>query len=159
MSASLRSKRIIQRLKPGIPKRYLLLVAALVWTFAGGMLFGKGAIYLSSHGDRLFLRFAVALAGGLGFFMLLFSKISLKHITRIHAIDIVRPCLFSFFDLKGYVMMGSMIAGGALLRKFELVDPLLRAKFYACMGTPLLLSAARIYYAWARYPRFVGANE
>lgn len=146
-------------MKPGIPKRYLLLVAALVWTFAGGMLFGKGASHLAAHGDRLLLRFALALAGGLAFFMLLFSKISLKHITRIHAIDIVRPCLFSFFDFKGYVMMGSMIAGGALLRKFEIIDPLLLANFYACMGTPLLLSAARFYYAWARYPRFAGQSE
>ena len=31
-----------QTFKPGIPKRYLLLVAACFWTFAGGMLLVRG---------------------------------------------------------------------------------------------------------------------
>jgi hypothetical protein len=156
MATTIRERRnaFLNKYKPGVPKRYLLLVAGFAWTIAGAMLFGRGSIWLIASGDHLLARYAIALAAGLVFFLLLFSKISLKHITRIHAIDIVRPCIFSFFDFKGYIMMGLMITGGILLRTFRVIEPGILFTFYVCMGTPLLLSATRFYYSFARYERF-----
>ena len=151
-------RRHAARLKPGVPKRALLFVAGLVWTFAGGMLFRKGAAFLASSGDHLLLRYALAVPAGLILFAFAFSRISLKHIKRIHSIDIARPCVFSFFDLKGYVMMGIMISGGILLRELRLIDPVALSTFYLCMGTPLLISAARFFLAFALYGRIVRAG-
>jgi hypothetical protein len=138
---------------PTVPKRYLLLVAGLVWTFAGAMLFARGSAWLLQHGDHLIARYAIALAGGLAFFAALFSRISLKHVARIRAMDIVRPSVFSFFDSKAYMMMALMIAGGVLMRTLGLIEPSILFTFYVCMGTPLLLSALRFYHSFAAYGR------
>jgi hypothetical protein len=146
-----RRSGFLERHQPRVPKRYLLLVAAFAWTIAGGMLLGRGSAWLLEHGDHLFLRYAVALAGGLVFFFLLFSRISLKHVRRILAIDRARPSLFSFFDAKAYIMMAFMIGGGVLLRTSNVVAPSILYTFYACMGTPLLISALRFYHSFAVY--------
>jgi hypothetical protein len=143
----------INRAKPAVPKRHLLLVAALAWTTAGGILLARGTAYMSAMGDHLLWRCAIALVGGLVFFVLLFARISLKHIARIHAIEVVSPCLFSFFDFKAYLLMALMIAGSVSLRLLRLIDPLTLANFYVCMATPLLMSAVRFYYAFATYRR------
>ena len=66
-----RFRSIAFRIKPGIPKRYLLLVAAVVWTFAGGMLFTKGLSYLLAHPDMLLIRLVAGALVGVAFFWLL----------------------------------------------------------------------------------------
>lgn len=134
-----------------IPHRFLLLVAGLAWTLAGGMLLGRATFWLLKFGDHLVLRYAIAVAGGLVFFLALFSRISRKHVARIRAIDDLRPSIFSFFDRKSYAMMALMILAGVALRTFKLVDPSILYTFYACMGTPLLLSAVRFYHSFATY--------
>jgi hypothetical protein len=143
------------RIKPGIPKRYLLLVAAVVWTFAGGMLFTKGLSYLLAHPEMLLIRLIAGALVGVAFFWLLFMKISLKHINRIKSIDVVRPCIFSFFDFKGYLMMGGMISMGIALRHFDFINKTYLFNFYVAMGIPLLLSAVRFLWAWVRYHKVV----
>ncbi|WP_320054706.1 hypothetical protein [uncultured Acetobacteroides sp.] len=147
--------RIAPRIKPGIPKRYLLLVAALVWSFAGGMLLAKGLTYLLAHPDMLLVRLVAGALAGVAFFWLLFMRISLKHINRIKSIDVVRPCIFSFFDVKGYLMMGGMISMGIALRHLNFINKAYLFNFYVAMGIPLLLSAVRFVWAWVRYHRVV----
>jgi hypothetical protein len=115
------------------------------------MLLDRGGLWLLAFADHLLLHVAIALVGGIAFFFLLFKKISRKHVRRILAIDIAKPCLFSFFDFKGYVMMALMITGGLLIRAFKLIEPSILYTFYACMGTPLLLSATRFYHSFATY--------
>ena len=148
-------RKLAFRIKPGVPKRYLLLVAAVVWTFAGGMLFTKGLTYLLAHPDMLWLRLVAGSIFGVAFFWLLFMRISLKHINRIRSIDVVRPCIFSFFDFKSYLMMGGMISMGIALRHLNFINKTYLFNFYVAMGVPLLLSAARFYWAWVRYHRVV----
>jgi hypothetical protein len=143
-----------------VPRRYLLLAAGLAWTLAGAMLLGRGSAWLLRFGDHLAVRYALALAGGLAFFFLLFSRISRKHIERIRSIEEERPRLLSFFDAKAYVMMAGMISGGIALRGSGLVEPSILYTFYACMGTPLILSAFRFFSSFAAYrmPEQVGAG-
>ena len=138
-------------LKPGVPKRWLLLVAALVWTFAGGMLLGKGFSHLLRFSGNLLIRFSVAFAVGLLFFQVLFARISLKHINRIKTLDVVKPCIFSFFNFRSYILMGLMITMGIMLRHLSFINKDFLYTFYVAMGIPLLLSAARFYLAWGNY--------
>jgi len=84
-----------------------LLAAALAWTTAGLLLGLRGTIFLLAHGNHLALRFTVAIVLGIVFSQVVFAKVSLKYLRRIHAIDLVRPCLFSFFDFRGYLMMAT----------------------------------------------------
>ena len=126
-----------------------LFIAGLAWTTAGGILAGRGLSYLVQHGQYLGWRLAGGLVFGLVFYVLLFAKISRKHIKRIHGLNIPYPCAFSFFNLRGYLMMAIMITGGIMLRRFDVINKEWLYNFYVTMGVPLLVSASRFFYYWA----------
>ncbi len=130
---------------PRIPKKYLLLVAAMVWTFASSMLLYRGYLFLMVNPHFLVIKIAGCLIGGLVFFQLLFVKISKKHVLRIQNLSVDHPCMFSFFNLKSYLMMAVMISTGIILRKTGAVSPEYLALLYLTMGVPLLLSSLRFY--------------
>ena len=143
-----KSKSILHTLKPSIPKKGLFLVAGIVWTFAGGMLLSRGILGLMNEGHHLILEFILGGILGTIFYIFMFSKISAKHLTRISAIQFERPCLFSFFNLRSYILMSIMISGGISLRVFNLVDHQILFTFYVVMGIPLFFSAMRFYRGW-----------
>jgi hypothetical protein len=150
---------IFQALKPGIPKRYLLFVAALVWTFAGGMLFFRGFPVLVDYPHLLWLKIVISIIFGLIFYAVLFDRISSKHTQRILKMEIGRPCLFSFFNFKSYLMMALMITMGVTLRKTGIVPLQYLSAFYVTMGVPLSLSAIRFYYNGIFYKRATTHNS
>lgn len=140
------STSFLQKIKPGIPKRYLLFVAAVVWTFAGGMLLYRGVSFLLTENDRFWVSLGVGLLGGLLFFLLVFSKVSLKHSLRIIHLPVERPCVFSFFSWTSYVLMFIMIGTGIAVRTSGIIPMNYLSEFYIIMGFPLFLSALRFYY-------------
>ena len=142
---------ISEKLKPAIPKRGLLMVAGVFWTFAGCMLLSRGVGGLLPFGKNMLYEIPIGLVGGLVFFFVLFQRISKKHIKRMLGITIERPCFFSFFDVRAYILMTIMISGGISLRVFKVLDPQILFTFYVCMGVPLLMSAFRFYYNWYVY--------
>jgi len=150
-----RNNSLFQVLKPGITKRYLLFVAALMWTFAGGMLFLRGFSMLFLFPRFLWLKIIIGITGGLVFYVLLFAKISLKHTTRILKIQIEKPCLFSFFNFRSYLMMALMISMGIALRTTGVVPMEYLSVFYVSMGIPLTLSAFRFYYNGIYYKKAI----
>jgi hypothetical protein len=135
-----------QTCKPGIPKQYLLFVAAFIWTFAGGMLLYRGFSSLQFTSSQTIIEEGCCIIAGLMFYKFIFSGISLKHINRILNLQIERPCLFSFFNWRSYFMMTLMITLGVTLRLTGLVPVVYLSLFYIAMGTPLLMSAIRFYY-------------
>jgi hypothetical protein len=140
---------IFQKYKPSVSKHNLLFIAGLAWTTAGGILAGRGLSYLIQHGQHLGWRLFGGLILGLIFYVLLFAKISRKHIKRIHGLNIPYPCAFSFFNFRGYLMMALMISGGIMLRKFDVINKEWLYNFYVTMGVPLLISASRFFWFWA----------
>lgn len=133
---------------PRVPKNYLLLIAALVWTFAGSMLLFRGYFSLIGYPHLLALKIGSCLIGGIIFFRLLFIRISKKHVLRIKNMPPEFPCMFSFFNLKSYLMMFFMISTGIVLRKTGIVSPEYLSLIYVTMGVPLLLSSLRFYYSF-----------
>lgn len=136
---------ILNKYKPGVTKRVLLIVARLVWTFAGGMLLIKGFQMLSDQPHNFWIKLIFSFMGGVLFFVLLFKKLSLKHIKRILFSEVEKPCAFSFFNWKGYLMMILMITTGITLRTTGVVSPDILSVLYIMMGIPLLSSALRFY--------------
>jgi hypothetical protein len=141
--------------KPGIPQRYLLLMGALAWTCAGTILLYKGGTILKGFQVFPVVEFAVSIIAGILFYVLLFSKISLKHTERIYQLSIKYPCMFSFFNFRSYILMGTMITGGILLRRSGWVPSDILLIIYFMMGIPLFLSSFRFYTGfiyWHRQP-------
>lgn len=137
---------LLQTLKPSIPRRYLLFVAGIVWTLAGGMLLYKGISLFRIYRELLWLKIMISIIGGGLFYLLLFSKISLKHAWRIINLKNENPCVFSFFNIRSYIMMAIMITSGIILRKSGIISPEYLSVLYVTMGIPLFLSALRFFY-------------
>lgn len=127
------------------------MIAGILWSIAGGMLIFKGISLLLSENFTLITLLITGIAVGVTFYFLLFSRISLKHINRIFRIDIIRPCFFSFFSPRSYVLMTIMISTGLILRKLDIINHEVLGVFYISMGTPLLISSLRFYYSWIKY--------
>ena len=136
---------ILNTLKPSVPKRYLLFVAAVVWTFAGGMLLFRGFSVLRFNSTGILIEEAVSIILGVVFYIFMFSRISLKHIVRMQNNPLERPCVFSFFNWRSYILMSTMISFGVTLRVTGIVPIQYLSVFYVIMGTPLFLSSVRFY--------------
>lgn len=146
---------IIHTLKPGASKRQLLFTAAIAWTFAGGVLLYKGFSLIDSTTTYLGFKIAASITGGALFYWLLFAKLSLKHTNRIVKLTLDRPCMFSFFNFRSYLLMTIMITSGILLRKFGVIPPQYLLMVYITMGIPLFLSSFRFYYYGIYYKMLV----
>lgn len=144
--------KLIQGLMPVTSKRNLLFIAALVWTFAGVMLLTRGMLMMGIDHDFYLLSIAGSLAGGVLFYVVLFTRISKKYINRIISLNSDRPSVFSFFNLKGYLMMAGMISMGILLRTSGMVPSFYLSIVYLTMGVPLFVSSLRFYYSAINYP-------
>lgn len=143
--------KLLQGLIPNTSKRNLLFIAALVWTFAGVMLMTRGMLMMDIDHDFFLLPIAGSLMGGILFYIVLFTRISEKYINRIISLNSDRPSVFSFFNLKGYLMMAGMISMGILLRKSGFVPPFYLSILYLTMGVPLFVSSLRFYYSAINY--------
>ena len=147
----------IQTLRPNIPKRYLLFVAGILWSFAGGMLLFKGISFIFK--TFYLTGIIISLFAGALFYLLLFSKISLKHATRILGLKNDRPFIFSFFSIKSYILMGIMITSGILLRKSGIISQKYFSIIYLTMGIPLLLSSYRFYYYGINFNKIINKKK
>jgi hypothetical protein len=133
---------------PRVQRPFLLLVAALVWTFAGTMLLYRGFTLNSVQPVHWLIKLSLSTVSGLLFYAFLFTRISKKHVLRIQTMEEEKPTVFAFFNLKSYLMMFSMITLGIILRKTGLVSPEHLSLVYITMGIPLLMSSFRFYYTF-----------
>ncbi len=142
--------QFLEKIKPGVQKRTLLLIAGCAWSIAGGILIFRSLLWLIGANQHLSMEIGIGIVLGILFYILLFARISKKHITRITLIRIDNPCFFSFFNFRSYLLMTIMISGGITLRLSGLVNPRIIYTFFLCMGIPLLVSAWRFFYSYAK---------
>jgi len=134
-----------QRLKPAVPRSWLLVLAGLVWTVVG---LGLGRLALGWLSD-VELPWSVILGlCGLSLGLLIhrfnFSRVARKNIERIcHSSE--RPCLFSFQAWHSWLLVSLMIALGVALRHSPLPRPVL-AVLYAAIGTALFAGSLQYYH-------------
>jgi uncharacterized membrane protein YedE/YeeE len=142
--------KFLEKIKPGVKKRTLLLIAGCAWSIAGGILISRSLSHLIGVNHHLAIEIGTGIVFGSLFYLLLFARISKKHISRINLIEINNPCFFSFFNFRSYLLMAIMISGGITLRLSGLVNPEIIYTFFLCMGIPLLVSAWRFFYSYAK---------
>ena len=134
-----------------VNKRILLLEAALVWTFAGGMLLIRGGSMLEASSGFSWLKVVSCIGGGLLFFILVFSRISRQHIYRIQNLAGNHHLFYDFFNSRSYLMMAIMITMGVLLRRTLIIPLSSLSLAYVTMGIPLLFSSFRFYLQYFKY--------
>lgn len=140
----------INKYKPGVPKKSLLFIAAVAWTVAGSILLFRGFVAIPAF-HHLFPETIIGLMGGIIFYILVFNRVSKKHISRILNLSNDKPCMFAFFDAKSYLLMIIMISTSIMIRKLHVVNEEYVFTFFIAMGVPLVFSAIRFYLAGFKY--------
>jgi hypothetical protein len=84
-------------------------------------------------------------------FCMIFHKLYRKHAQRITAGSPNKRCPFSFFDVKGWLMMAFMIALGITIRTARLLPESFIAVFYTGLSLALMATGGRfILLYWKR---------
>ena len=129
-----------------VSKRILLLEAAIIWTFAGGILLFRGSSMLEVSSDFFWHKIIGCICCGLIFYLLVFLKISRKHVHRIINLNGDYHQFYEFFNPRSYLMMFGMISLGVFLRKTSIIPLASLSLAYITMGIPLLFSSFRFYH-------------
>ncbi len=135
---------------PSVPLKYLMIIAGIVWSIAGSILLFKSYKFMNFEVKNLLIYLSISAIAGLLFFYFLFSKISKRHIDRMKSFKNERYSIFSFFNLRSYILMFGMISMGIIIRKLQLVQNQTLAYVYLTMGIPLLISSFRFYLTGLR---------
>lgn len=139
----------LNRLKPAVPKHWLIAIAGLVWATAGGILCHRAWVWLRHLPPAR----AIGLgAGGLAL-AIVFHRVMLARIARRNMDRICRyaerGCLFAFQAWRSYLIILAMIAMGAFLRHTAISREIL-ALLYSAMGGALILASLAYFLLFWR---------
>ncbi len=132
-----------------VKKRYLLLIASLVWLFAGLKVLSLGLEAYKTNFTAL--NVLLSLAVFIVFWLMVFNKLVNKHTVRIKAYTEERRYFWNFFDLKSFIIMAIMMTGGILIRKYSLLGVNFIAFFYTGIGAALSLAGLKFMYNFIKY--------
>lgn len=123
-----------------VDKRTLLLVAGLVWGFAGFKVLTLGAEGIKINNPNWIFILLFATLVFYIFFKFIFSKMFKKHTKRIINNTLEKHCIFSFFDIKSYFIMAFMIFFGITIRSLGIFPPVYLGTFYIGLGSALFMA-------------------
>ncbi|MFL7814341.1 MAG: hypothetical protein AB8I40_11760 [Anaerolineales bacterium] len=147
----------INKLKPGLPKNWLLLTAGLMWTGVGVFLISLAVGWIFAPAvPRPWYYWGPGGLLALAIFQFGFSRLSIKNSRRIVDLDIEKPCLFAFQQWHSYPLVLFMIALGITLRKFTPFPKPLLGILYIGIGGGLGLSS---YYYYREIIRSKAGNQ
>jgi hypothetical protein len=136
----------LYKLKPAAKKFWLQLLAGLMWSGVGLMLFfiaRRWLVEVERSTEVLLLLAGLILATGIYFWG--FSKLAGKNIRRIEALPNQKPCLFAFQAWTSYPLVAVMIAMGIYLRMYSSIPHSLLAITYIGIGGGLFGSSLHYY--------------
>lgn len=136
---------ILNKYKPGVTKRVLLIVTGLVWTFAGGMLLIKGFQMLSDQPHNFWIKLIFSFMGGVLFFVLLFKKLSLKTHKTHPVFGGWKTLCILVFQLESLLNDDTDDNNRNYFTNNRVVSPDILSVLYIMMGIPLLSFALRFY--------------
>lgn len=136
---------------PRCKKRNLLFIAGLVWIFAGSMVAKLGLDVIFTSSVHLFISIIVATITFYVFFNFIFIKLVKKHKNRISQKEQDKLCLFSFFDIKSYIIMIFMMGIGITIRSIPSINPLCWAAVYIGIGLALFSAGVAFIVEWKNW--------
>lgn len=135
-----------------VPKKYLLLIAGIIWSFAGCMVMKIGFPLVPQSSYRV----ATILGACVVFYVFyhfIFSPLVYKHEKRIRNNSAEKMPFWLFFDLRSYIIMIVMMGGGMSLRSFHLLPDGFIAFFYSGLGLALFACGVRFIFRYFRYEK------
>ena len=124
-----------------IPKNYLVLIAGILWIFAGTMVFKIGTPILFAMKSSI--AFILSLVIFFIFYWIIFRNLVFKHVERIRDTMDETGYIWQFFDLKSYIIMFVMMTGGTIVRKLNLAPDYVIGPLYSGIGLALFSCGTR----------------
>lgn len=124
---------------PRCYKKNLLVIAGIVWIIAGTMVSKLGIEVFLNGDDYIFSSLIVGIIVFSIFFKFIFKKMVKKHRNRILNKEKEKLCVFSFFDVKSYIIMFFMMGLGVTIRSIPSINPICWAPVYIGIGSALFL--------------------
>ena len=137
-------------MKYGVNRQILLIIAGTVWIIAGGNILRIGIVTWMNNSHDWMFKIGEATIVFLLFFVLIFKRLYYKHTRRIEQKKETRNCPFSFFDVKGWIIMGFMITIGILTRTLHVLPEAFIAVFYTGLSVALITTGTRFIWYWWR---------
>ena len=131
-----------------VSKNTLLLIACIVWCFAGFNILRIGIIAYSNFLSPI--NFALSLAVFAIFQVFIFGKLVKKHTARINAYKENKQFFLKFFDVKSFIIMAVMMTFGIVLRATNIAPEQFIAVFYTGLGSALTLAGLLFGYQFAK---------
>jgi hypothetical protein len=130
---------ILEKLNPAVDKKWLILIAGLMWCGVGIMLISFAFSWLAHYNGRGIAAFyAAGIGAGIPIHFYGFKKLAEKNINRLMALD-GKKCVFSFITWKSYLIIVFMVTLGITLRHSRIPKHYLSV-IYNGIGIGLLLS-------------------
>lgn len=134
----------LYKFKPGASKIAIVLLGAAVWMFAAYRILKIAIENIHKSATYEWLDYLIGIAGFIPFFLLVFRKVSKRYFSRIVNHKYEKPCIFAFFDIRGYIMMSFMISIGIAFHHLKVIPPQYKGIFLVSLG--LSLFASSVYY-------------
>jgi hypothetical protein len=131
--------------KLSIPNKYLILIAGVVWMFAGIMVIETGLPLFIKQVKYIFSDLLAAIVFSI-FYFFIFSKLVEKHTVRISKDNRPKMFFMEFFDKKSYLIMLAMMVGGITIRKLGLLPAFFIGFFYVGIGLALFSCGMKFVY-------------
>ena len=154
-SALSSEKQNMSRLKPGVNRSVHLFAAPFLWSAIGTMLIVRGAGWIGSGKNLLFIAPALLLGT-------LKSVYVLDRTARRGVERIVRlrdgTCLGAVYSWKTWMLVLLMMASGFLLRFFFEPGGII-GTLYVAIGWALILSSRHGWAGWLKWQKMKGENK
>ncbi len=135
---------ILQKLNPAVDKKYLIMLAGIMWCGVGMMLILFAASWLHKYnGKGTGWYYLAGFIAAMPIHHFGFLRLADKNIRRLMAIT-GKQCLFSFITWKSYLIIIIMISMGITLRHSSLPKQYLSI-LYNGIGLGLFLSGIRYF--------------
>ena len=133
-----------EKYKPAVSRRYLLLLAGLLWLFAGVLLSTIGLFWIFPVKHRIVL-WLMPLAMVLGFIKgrFVLFKAANRAVKRIYGHP-ERACFVSMFSWQTWILIGCMMSMGQILRSLSYPRDYL-GLVYVLIG-PALATSSFVYW-------------
>lgn len=125
------------KIKTSVTKKDLLIMAGILWIFAGSMVMKIGIESYFRLNIRALYYTPIIIGVFLLFYFEVFSKLVNKNFKRIGRLKDEERKIYSFMDKKSYLIMAIMMTSGILIRRELHLPMIFFFTFYTGLGAAL----------------------
>lgn len=123
-------------------KRFLYLIAAIIWGFPGIMITIKGIRAYTTMPNNEIWWLLLITAGVLAGFIIMFRRIVDRYCALIDA-EPEKTTILHTFPLRGWILIACMMSLGIALKFMPWIPAEFTASFYSGLGPALVIASVR----------------